>query len=275
MIFASTSSLDNHSDAVETVRRLAEAGFRNIELGADHSYPADEKKIIQIKKEFGLNYIVHVFFPPAKEKFILNMGSANNELLKKSIKIAKNAIEFCNKAEAKIYSIHSGTVNEIDRLGNPISKQIPEKECIEITKNSLAEIADYAKKYGIDIAVENHTLLPGVKLFVKPTEILGIIYELNLKNVGLLVDVGHLNITSKKIGFDKKEEIEKVKDRIIEFHISENDGKADMHCGLTSTEMIECVPKDVLRDKAATVELFSKSISDVKRSEEIISKFIS
>lgn len=50
MVFVSTSSLDEHSDAVKTVQRLVEAGITDIELGASHSYPIDIKKNIKHEK---------------------------------------------------------------------------------------------------------------------------------------------------------------------------------------------------------------------------------
>jgi sugar phosphate isomerase/epimerase len=274
MIFVSTSSLNNHSDAVETVKRLADEGIKNIELGADHSYPANVKKIIDMKKEFGLNYTAHVFFPPAKEKLMLNLGSGHKDVLRKSINAAKDAIEFCNKAEAKVYSLHSGTVNEIDRYGNPLSKPIPKQGCIDIMKSSMTELSDYAKRYDIKLALENHTAMPGIELFTRPAEIAQLIKELKLKNTGLLVDVGHLNVTSKRFGFDKNKEIEEVSDMIIEFHISENNGENDEHNPLTSQKMIEFLPKELLKEKIATVEMFNKDMEGVKRSIEIIEKFI-
>lgn len=275
MIFVSTSSLDDHSDAVKTIKRLVEAGITDIELGADHSYPVNIKKILSMKKEFCLNYTVHAFFPPKKEKFMMNIGSGNKNILEKSIRLAKEYIEFCNKAEAKVYSLHCGLVNEIDRLGNPISKPITKQECREITKNSIADISDYAKRYDLKLALENPTALPGLELFAKPTEIAELIKELKLKNMGLLIDIGHLNVASKKFGFDGKQEIEKVKDMIIEFHISENNGEKDEHKQLTSTRMIEFLPKDLLKEKIATIELFNRDINGVKKSIEIVNDFIS
>lgn len=206
---------------------------------------------------------------------MMNFGSGNREILEKSIKAAKGCIEFCNKAEAKVYSMHTGFVNEIDRHGNPISRPIPKQECREITKNSIAEISDYAKKYDLKLALENHSALPGLELFARPTEIAKMLKEAKLKNIGLLVDIGHINVASKILGFDKKHEIGKVKDMIIEFHISENNGEKDEHKQLTSTKMIEFLPKYLLKEKIATIELFNKDIEGVKKSIDIIENFIS
>jgi len=275
MIFVSTTSLENHSDAVETVKRLVDAGITSIELGADHKFPVDAAKIIKMKKEFGLRYTVHAVFPPAKNKLMLNIGSADHETLRESIRIIKNSIDFCNKAEAELYSIHCGFLADIDRYGNPISETITKEKCLDIMKSSMAEIAEYAERYGIKIAMENHTALTAATLFIRPTEILNMIKETGLRNFGLLVDIGHLNITSNKLGFDKIEEIERVKDHILEFHISENNGERDEHKPLTSTRMIDFLPKELLKGRIVTLEGYNNfSIDDVKKSTDIIEKLI-
>ena len=120
MISVSTTSLKEHHDAVNAVQQLADSGILNIELGADHNYPVDEKRIIQMKKEFGLSYTVHAFFPPTKEKFIVNIGTGDKEKLKISLDVIKNSLEFVNEAEAKLYSMHPGFSTSIDLKGNPL-----------------------------------------------------------------------------------------------------------------------------------------------------------
>ena len=52
-------------------------------------------------------------------------------------------------------------------------------------------------------------------------------------NLKLLIDLGHLTISSNLLKFDKdeflKKIIDKYGDRIFEIHISENDGVRDLH----------------------------------------------
>jgi sugar phosphate isomerase/epimerase len=273
MIFISTTSLENHSDAVETVKRLAEAGFRDIEIGADHKYPTDTDRIMSMKKEFGLRYTVHVIFPPTKDRFMVNIASADDKVLKESIGAVKSSIDFCNRAEAELYSIHSGFLSDIDIKGRPISKSITIDRCKEIMKESMAEIADYADEYGINVAIENHCIK--VNYFTRPSLVLNLIKETKLKNIGLLVDVGHLNVASKKYGFDKKKEIDAVKDRILELHVSQNNGEWDEHRPLADGGMLDCIPKDILKSRFVTIEGFNWKIEDVKKSADIIKNLIS
>ena len=52
-------------------------------------------------------------------------------------------------------------------------------------------------------------------------------------NVGLLLDLGHLNISSNFFKFSKQSFLDKYisnyKDRLLEIHISENNGIKDEH----------------------------------------------
>ncbi|MBW2991875.1 sugar phosphate isomerase/epimerase [Candidatus Woesearchaeota archaeon] len=273
MIFVSTTSLKEHSDAVETVKRLVDAGIKNIELGADHTHSGDIDELISMKKEFGLNYTAHTIFPPAERKFFINIASSDKAILKRSIKITKNSIDFCRRADAELYSMHGGFNCDIDINSNRISDFTPLDECMRIMKDSLTKVAEYAKEHGISIAVENNTPLFEFNLITRPTHIAGLVKELNLSNVGLLVDVGHLNVASKLEGFDKREEIEKVKEHILELHIHENDGIKDEHRPLSDSRMLDFLPKEVLKKAIKTLEGFRNwDIKDVKKSMEIISR---
>lgn len=271
MIFVSTTSLENHSDAIETVQRLVDNGIFNIELGADHEYFEDTNKIIEMKKEFGLNYTLHTFFPPAKDKFMLNIGSGNEKILKRSLEIIKNSMDFCRKADAKLYSIHSGYKGEIDGSGQMLSKPIKFERFMETVKQSAAEISDYGKDYGFKIALENQPPENEASPFTKPSKILDMIKELNLKNLGLLIDIGHLKFAAAKEGFDKNKEIEKVKDYILGMHVHDNDETHDMHNLLTNPMGLDHIPKDILKNKAVILEGFGNwSIEDIKKGISVI-----
>jgi sugar phosphate isomerase/epimerase len=253
---------------------MVDNGIKQLELGADHGFFEDTNQIIKIKKENELDVTVHAFFPPAKKNFMLNIGSANPEILKETINVAKNCIEFCNKIEARLYSLHSPYLSEVDTKGAILTKAITLEKCSEITKETLREIADYAKMYNIRIAVENHSGLNLVFVFTKPSMVKQLIKEAGVKNVGLLVDVGHLNVAATKFGFDKKKEINDVRDMIMELHISENDGTADQHRPLTSTKMLDCFQKDILQKVILTLEGINWTFEDIGKSKKIIESLV-
>lgn len=267
MIFVSTTSVKDHSDAALTVQRLAREGIRNIELGADHEYSEDINKIIEFKRGFGLDYTVHSFFPPEKKKFMLNIGSGNEQILKDSLRVIKNSIDFCRKADAKLYSMHCGHPIEIDGSGKKLSEPIDTEKFIRLVKQNIADISDHAKEYGMKVALENQPAENKESQFTRPSQLLAMIKELNLKNLGLLIDVGHLKVSSTKTGFDRKEEIEKVRDNIMELHVHSNDGTYDSHKPPVNSEVLDCIPGDVIKNSIVTLEGLSNwSMDDIKKS---------
>lgn len=274
MIFVSTLSVRNHWDAIKTIKRFVDNGLTKIELGADHGFMKDPGKVIKLKKEYGLDYTLHAFFPPARKNFMLNIGSVHKKILEDSIKVAKRCIEFCNKSGARLYSMHTPYLAEIDKKGNPLSKMIKVERCVEIMKDSLVEISDYAKRYGVKVALENHSGSNEALRFTRLSMIKEIIKSTGVRNVGLLVDIGHLNVAATKYEFDKKKEVEEVKDMIMELHVHENNGRKDMHKPLSNGSMLECFPKEILKRKILTLEGKNWSFNDIEKSKEIVKSLV-
>ena len=88
------------------------------------------------------------------------------------------------------------------------------------------------------------------------------------KDVGLLLDLGHLNISSNLLKFDKIKFLEKFLDlygnRLLEVHISENNGIKDEHLALHKNSwQLEAISKI----KKIKVKSFNKNNERVYRSE--------
>ena len=52
-------------------------------------------------------------------------------------------------------------------------------------------------------------------------------------NVGMLLDVAHLKVSAKTLGFNRSKMFSMCKNKIFGYHISENDGKRDLINHLT------------------------------------------
>ena len=52
------------------------------------------------------------YFPIPRESFVVNIASLNNLIRKKSINHIKNAIDFCNIIDAKLYTFHPGFLTD-------------------------------------------------------------------------------------------------------------------------------------------------------------------
>ena len=83
-----SSSCVNANTIKESVINLAEAGFRKIELsGGTKYYDRIEFDILELKERYDLNLLLHNYFPPPRDPFMLNLASLNNDVYKKSIEL--------------------------------------------------------------------------------------------------------------------------------------------------------------------------------------------
>ncbi len=86
MINVSSACLE-HEKIKDSVKELAENGFLNIELsGGTKYYEGYEEDLLRLQEEYNLNYIVHNYFPPPRQDFILNLASLNDDIYQKTQK---------------------------------------------------------------------------------------------------------------------------------------------------------------------------------------------
>jgi len=271
MIFVSTMST-GQKDVLKALDFLKSINISNIELSAFHKQCSDLDKVVRFKKDNNANFTVHAFFPPSPDiKVFLNFGSSDHILLKKYINYSKGALEFCRKIDALIYSVHAGYDSEVDLGANRLSDKISnDVKVFENTKNSLLELTDYAARYGLRVAVENHSSQDRYMFFSDPKDLLDLLNAVNAKNLGLLIDVAHLNIASRKLGFDFKKSLESVKDKVFEFHIHYNQGDCDEHRPLPEQSYVNLVPKDISKDTIFTLEGKDWSKDEILNSKSIL-----
>ena len=105
------------------------------------------------------------------------------------------------------------------------------------------------------------------------------------KDVGLLLDLGHLNISSNLLEFDKNIFLEKFLDlfghRLLEVHISENNGFKDEHLAvrknswqLKAIKNIYEVKPSLSKNRVYCLEARNFEINDLKISLSLINKII-
>ena len=83
MIYVSSSCLKNKK-ITQSVQDLADEGYKNIELsGGTTLYEGYVNDLLDLKEKYDLRYLLHNYFPPPKEPFMLNIASLNNELFEK------------------------------------------------------------------------------------------------------------------------------------------------------------------------------------------------
>jgi len=173
----------------------------------------------------------------------------------------------------------AGHVEEVVRqcaaLGGSVVYLVPGKDDNPKTLNryadSLAEAADRAAQHEIRLCVEH---FPGTAL---PTAAatLDFINAISHPNLGLLFDIGHVQIS----GEDPAVVIHEAGERLVYVHLDDNDGLGDLHWALLDGVMTTASLRDTFRalhdiDYAGAVSLeLSPQLKDpydaLERSRQI------
>ena len=214
----------------------------NIELGSNVGYAEDNLDAVYKLNRNPIRFLVHNYFPrPSRGDFVLNLASDDERIITKSLELCKNAIDLSARLGASFYSVHSGSAFNVRLadLGNPVHNPgiIPYEKAYKTLVRNVIILNEYARSKGVGLLIENHevskdNLINGKnKLLLGSTaeELLTIYSDVDSNNFGFLIDVGHLKVTAKTFGFRTDDFVTHLGSKIKAFHISDNDGCADLH----------------------------------------------
>ncbi|WP_456277637.1 sugar phosphate isomerase/epimerase family protein [Bacillus sp. AK128] len=246
-VYVSTSAIKNPFQLDTVLAKYKENNIKFVELGSSHKYQSNIEEIIKQNKQ--MEFLVHNYFPPHENPFALNLSSINEDIRFKSIKHAKRAIDLCKEIGSPIYSIHAGMITNPNRIeffeGFSFDKiTISESmylEAFEKLINSCREINRYAKEKGICFAIENsggHPSKYPYLLMTKQKEFSLLLKEINDSNFGILLDIGHYNVTTSVYEGEKITNfIDEFSKHIYQVHVHHNDGTNDQHLPPTDHEL--------------------------------------
>lgn len=248
MVYVSSSCIKKNS-IVEVIQRLVDNGFRNIELsGGTDYYDGIQMDLINMRKKYQLQYTCHAYFPPPIDPFVVNLASCNDQIYQKSIEHYDNCIELLKEIECNILSVHSGFMIEIkkDEIGGKLNKIIvyDKREAYSRFCYAYERLSKKCKEYNIMLYLENNVLSYenyenfGYANYFMMTDYESIMYMNKQIDFNLLLDLGHLYVSTKTLGLDYKEECQRLKKYVRWIHISENNGICDEHNSLTGCSRI-------------------------------------
>ena len=246
MIFISTSCFIQRSSVISVLKEYAKQGIKNIELGASHKY---EEGIIEFlkdyRKKYGAEFTLHGYFPPQKDSLIVNFASQNEASREKSIAHVKNMIDLSKELGAKLCGFHAGFLVDTKQLGQKLdkAKRFDYEKGYGTFLSSVKEVCNYASIKSVKIAFEpnvvsSYNVIDGkneLLLMCEIKEIKRFYHDLEMsgiKNLGMILDLGHLKVTANNLKYDPVEFIETFKNNVLEIHIHDNDGFLDKHLQL-------------------------------------------
>lgn len=235
MIFVSTGGRRNKT-AWETAIELAKMGIKGVELSGGKSSNDVYQGVLKAASYASLQ--PHNYFPPPHEPFVLNLASNNERVYSKSISHVKAAIDLASSISAKTYSFHAGFL--IDPKPSELGKQVTKRglsnrnDAISLFVNRCNHLAEYAKEKGVRLLIENNVLSYknyrefGANPFLMAdiNECIEVMSQVD-NTIGLLVDVAHLKVSAKTLGFQREDFLDETDQWIQSYHISDNDGLSD------------------------------------------------
>ena len=285
MILVSTSSI--RAAALPDLVRLArENGLPGLELNVVPDFhPAHLESLVADRGS--LPVTVHNYFPPPEEPFILNLASLDQEVRDQSLDHCRRAIDLSARLGAGFFSAHAGFTYDLPPscLGRPvIQAELPMRlfndpdRCREVMAQSARTLARYGAGQGVRFLIENNVSAAAVgrtgpRLFLGLTaqDLLQLVEEVAHPNFGLLVDVGHLNVSAQALDFNRHEFIDLVGPCISAWHLSRNDGLTDRHEPLRGDEWFLPRLKEV-KALGLTLEFSQAGMESISASIDIVGK---
>lgn len=281
MIFVSTSCVRSKKIG-DSVLKLAQSGFKNIELsGGTEYYDNFENDLIKLKNEFDLSYLIHNYFPPPLEHFVLNLASTDKDIYEKSLSHYRRAIELAENLNIPKYGIHAGYLFDprVKDLGQIIAKNkmYDRGQAIDNFCLGYNELVSLSKT--VDIYVENNVVsYNNYQNFGENPFLLTDVESYNeLKaniDFPLLLDLAHLKVSCNTLNLNFKEQALELINVSNYVHLSNNNGKEDSNKAITKeSDIFKLLETLKLEEKTITLEIY-EATAQIIRSNKLIEKII-
>ena len=283
-IFVSTTFFPDQSLLSDCLRVCKENKISNIEIGSNHRYQKDYSYI----SNYNFNYIVHNYFPVPKKKIIVNIASVNDKIYEESIQHIKNSILFSKKIGSPLYTFHPGFLSDPRSENNSNDNYDfvwTEKQKInnydiawQRMIKAINEIIQFSKVNNIKVAFETEgsTTKSKFLLLQRPEEYENIIKLYKPEELGISLNIGHLNLARKSFRFSIKNFLNLIQNYVVAMELSHNNGVEDQHLPLLDKN---CWYWDIIIDKRfkkvkKILEYRNIDISQVTESIRLLEKKI-
>lgn len=189
----------------------------------------------------------------------------------KNRKQMEKYVELIKNLKPNAIVVHPGVFGEGGFAKNLPNYQkavevLGEEKVKELVADNLRHFGKVAAKYNIKIAVEN--IFKG-RVYSKIPDLMSLIEDVNLENVGYCLDIGHAHYDE----VDIVNTIRLMKEKLFELHLSDNARDRDAHLpiGFGTINWIETIKalKEIEYKGTATFEFFRWPVEDKERGIEL------
>ena len=266
----------------EALKLCHDAEITAVEIGSNHCY----EEHYDYLHDYNFQYLVHNYFPIPQKSFVLNIASIDEQIRNLSLQHIKKAIDFCKKTGAKLYTFHPGFLtdpkssnqsnNNYDFLWeqNQLSHADYDK-AKDLMYQALDEIVEYAASKEINISIETEGSVKKKPhlLMQQPHEFEEFMTKYKVSDIGINLNIGHLNLAANAFEFDRHAFVDLVKDHIVAMELSHNDGVEDQHLPLRQGEWYWDIINDRrFEDAFKILEFRNTTISDIVANLKMFEK---
>ena len=280
-LYVSTTFIKDGKKIKMALDILKSAGVENVEIGSSHAYESNYNYI----KNYKFNFLIHNYFPVPKKDFVINIASLSKKIRERSINQIKRSIEFYKKINAKIYTFHPGFIGDPLRANSNKKnydflwkkKNIKDQYLLVYNQMilSLKKIVHFAKKKDVKIAIETEGSFKkrNFLLLQRPEEYKNLFKFFSPKDIGINLNIGHLNLASNAFSFSKSKFVDMIKPYIVAIELSHNNGIEDQHLPLKKNQWYWKIINDPDFSKVYKIlEFRNTSIKNIKNTLNLLNK---
>lgn len=266
MIYCSTACI-KEKNLILNIKRLSDLGFQNIELTGGCDYLSSiEGKLLNLKREYEINFLIHNYFPPPSKEFVIN--TSDKEIQPNLKNYFKKSLDLCKLLNSPYFSIHAGFLISINSFNS-----IRNAKNISFLSESLAiqnmkSIYNYLEKISnneIKIYIENNVIgNKNFKLFGNKNPFLLTCLDDYKKikkifNFNFLLDLAHLKVSCKTMGLNFLKQANYLINHSDYIHLSGNNDIEDTNISLLHDKVLINFLKNSndLTKKKFTLEVYS------------------
>ncbi|MEO5806499.1 TIM barrel protein [Devosia sp.] len=216
-----SGSLDGELESLELdLRRLADIGVDTVEIALTTMDLISGGRIIEeraarlvaLTDQFDFRYTVHG---------LVSSNFMDPATVRHQVAAAKALVELCDRIDSRILVQHGGNIRAAE------IKDRAHADMVE--REALTELAEFARPYGVGIALENiFTTEPG-QYRQTPAEVAATVKAVNHPNVVALIDFSHAYIESTYRGLDFREQLRAMAPVAGHLHVHDSFGLPIAH----------------------------------------------
>lgn len=191
-----------------------------IDLFKEHSLlnSFNQKRIDNLKKLGAINGVSLSLHPP----YTLNLAEKNKSAAEEQKQYLEQTIELARKLDAKFVTTYIGSIGAQEGLASARS------QALNRAIKTLEDVMEACEKFKMKLALENTNLMPkGSELFYLGDcikDLNSVFAKVKSPWLCMCLDLGHAHVNE---GIPKY--LDKFKDKIINVHYHDNNGKEDDH----------------------------------------------